>query len=313
MSLYSSFKNKKILIIGGTGFLGYHLAKKCLLKKWDVTSVSTNSPKKIRFLKKVKYLTLDITKKKLLTKKIKSNYDFVVNFGGYVNHREKLKTYKSHYIGCKNLADIFKNKKIKSFIQIGSSVEYGRAKSPQKENNKTDIKKLKSAYAQAKLMATNYLLKLNKKHNFPCTILRLYLVYGPNQDNNRLIPHTLHECLNDKAFECSSGKQYRDFLFVDDLIKAIFKCFNNKKSIGEIINIGSGEPRNVKKVILLIKKKINLGKPIFGKISLRNDEILTLFPNILKAKKILNWIPSTSFQKGIEIITKHYKNLIPYD
>lgn len=300
--------NKKILIIGGTGFLGYHLAKKCISKKWKVTSISTNSPKKIRFLPKVKYLTLDITKKKPLLKKIKSNFDYVVNFGGYVNHSEKVKTYKSHYIGCKNLADIFKNKKIKSFIQIGSSVEYGNLKSPQNEKDKTDVKKLKSTYGKAKLMATNYLLKLNVRCNFPCTILRLYLVYGPCQDNNRLIPHTLNECLNDKTFMCSAGKQYRDFLFVEDLIKAIFKCFNNKESIGEIINIGSGEPSNIKKVILFIKNKINLGNPVFGKIPLRNDEILRLYPNISKAQKILNWKPSTSFQKGIKILIRNYKN-----
>ena len=298
--------SKKILIIGGTGFLGYHLAKKCLSKKWDVTSISTNSPKKIRFLPKVKYLTLDITKKKLLLKKIKFNYDFVVNFGGYVNHSDKLKTYKSHYIGCKNLADIFRESKIKSFIQIGSSVEYGNIRSPQSENSKTDIMKLKSTYGQAKLMATNYLLELNKKYDFPCTILRLYLIYGPNQDNNRLIPHTLNECMNDNLFMCSAGKQYRDFLYVDDLIKAIIKCLNNKKSIGEIINIGSGKPLNVKKVILFIKNKINLGKPNFGKILLRKDEILKLYPNISKAQKILSWEPHTSFQKGIENIIKYY-------
>mgnify|MGYP006080233707 CR=1 FL=1 len=299
---------KNILIIGGTGFLGYHLAKKCLLKKWNVTSISTKSPKKTRFLSKVKYIYLDITNKKKLLKKIKLNYDFVVNFGGYVNHKEKLKTYKSHYIGCKNLADIFKDSKIKSFIQIGSSVEYGNLKSPQNEKGKTDVKKLKSTYGKAKLMATNYLLRLNKQYNFPCTILRLYLVYGPHQDNNRLIPHTLNECLNNNSFMCSSGKQYRDFLFVEDLIKAILKSLNNKRSIGEIINIGSGKPRNVKKVILFIKNKINLGNPIFGKISLRKDEILKLYPNISKAKKILNWEPSISFQKGIKIITRHYKS-----
>ena len=299
--------NKKILIIGGTGFLGYHLAKKCLLKKWKVTSISTNKPKKIRFLPKVKYLLLDITKKKHILKKIKSDYDFVVNFGGYVNHSEKSKTYKSHYIGCKNLADIFKDRKIKLFIQIGSSVEYGDVKSPQKECSKTDIKKLKSTYGRAKLMATNYLLKLNKKLNFPCTILRLYLVYGPYQDTNRLIPHTLSECLNNNTFDCSAGKQYRDFLFVDDLIKAIFKCFNNKKSIGEIINIGTGKPQNIKKIILFIKNNIKLGNPIFGKISLRKDEILRLYPAILKAKKILNWRPYISLQKGIKTTIKYYK------
>ena len=299
--------NKKILTVGGTGFLGYHLAKKCLSKKWNVTSISTNEPKKIRFLPKVRYLIADIKKKNFLEKNITSNYDFVVNFGGYVNHKDKLKTYESHYIGCKNLANIFKDKKIKNFIQIGSSVEYGDTKSPQNENDKTDVKKLKSTYGKAKLMATNYLLKLNKKYNFPCTILRLYLVYGPYQDNNRLIPHTLNECLNDNAFKCSAGKQHRDFLFVEDLIKAIFKCFNNKRSIGKIINIGTGKPQNIRKVILFIKNKINLGKPIFGKISLRKDEILRLYPDTSKAKKILNWEPKISFQKGIDILIKYYK------
>lgn len=298
---------KKILIIGGTGFLGYHLAKKCLLKKWDVTSISTNIPQKKRFLPKVKYLILDITKKKLILKKIKSNYDFVVNFGGYVNHNEKLKTYKSHYIGCKNLADIFKDSKIKLFIQIGSSVEYGNLKSPQKEDSKTNVNKLKSTYGKAKLMATNYLLKLNKKHNFPCTILRLYLVYGPYQDKNRLIPHTLNECLNDNLFDCSAGKQYRDFLFVDDLMTVIFKCFYNKQSIGEIMNIGTGKPHNIKKVILFIRNNIKLGNPVFGKIPLRKDEILRLYPDISKVKKILNWDPRTSFQKGIKTLIRHYK------
>ncbi len=243
-----------------------------------------------------------------MLKKIKSNYDYVVNFGGYVNHSERLKTYKSHYIGCKNLADIFKDKKIKSFIQIGSSVEYGNIRSPQKEDDKTNILKLKSTYGQAKLMATNYLLKLNKNYNFPCTILRLYLVYGPGQDNNRLIPYTLNECMNDNIFMCSAGKQFRDFLFVEDLVKAIFSCFNNKRAIGEIINIGTGKPRNVKKIILFIKNKIKLGKPIFGKIPLRKDEILRLYPNISKAKKILNWEPLSSFKKGIEIIIKYYKS-----
>lgn len=300
--------SKKILIIGGTGFLGYHLAKKCLLKKWKVTSISSNRPKKIRYLSKVKYLILDISKKKLLIKKLKSNYDFVVNFGGYVNHSQKIKTYKSHYNGCKNLADIFREKKIKSFIQIGSSVEYGHAKSPQNEDYKTDIKKLKSAYGKAKLMATNYLLNLNKRYNFPCTIIRLYLVYGSHQDSNRLIPFTINECLNDRNFNCSSGKQFRDFLYIEDFLKAIFKCFNNDNAIGQIINIGMGKPKNVKQVILLIKNKINLGKPIFGKISFRKDEIIKLYPNISKSNKILNWKPQTSLLIGINNVIKYFKD-----
>ena len=152
---------KKILVIGGTGFLGFHLCKEALKKGWTVTSISSNKPKKIRYLKKVKYLICDIGKKKEVSK-IKSNFDYVVNFGGYVNHKNKKKTYKSHYIGCKNLADYFINKKIKSFVQIGTCVEYGFTKSPQDENSSTSTKKLTSTYGKSKLMATNYLLNLYK-------------------------------------------------------------------------------------------------------------------------------------------------------
>ena len=298
---------KKILIVGGTGFLGYHLAKKCLAKGWQVTSISTNNPKKTRFLTKIKYLILDISKKKTLQKKIKSNYDFVVNFGGYVNHNDKLKTYRSHYLGCKNLADFFLKKKIKSFIQIGSCVEYGHNKSPQNENILTNIEKLKSTYGKAKLAATNYLLEKNKKNSFPCIILRLYLVYGPRQDFNRLIPTVIKGCLENSSFPCSNGLQFRDFLYVDDVIDAIFKCFQNPNLFGEIINISSGKLIQIKKVILLIKKIIKKGQPDFGVIKLREDEILKLYSNIRKAKKKINWMPRIKFIKGLTKTINFYK------
>ncbi len=84
---------KNILIVGGTGFIGYHLAKRSLQKGWKVTSISTKLPKKIRYLKKVKYIICDITKKKLLKKKIKISFDYVVNLGGYVNHQDKKKNF----------------------------------------------------------------------------------------------------------------------------------------------------------------------------------------------------------------------------
>ena len=91
------------------------------------------------------------------------------------------------------------------------------------------------------------------------------------------------------------------------MIKAIFKCFNNKKSIGRIINIGTGKPHNIKKVILFIKNNIKLGNPVFGKIPLRKDEILKLYPDILMAKKILNWKPHIPFKKGIKSTIRYYK------
>ena len=102
--------NKKILIVGGTGFIGYHLAKKSLKKGWEVTSISSKPPKKIRYLSKVEYLFCDISNKISLRKKIKKNFKYVVNLGGHVDHSNKKKTFNSHYIGCKNLSSIFLKK-----------------------------------------------------------------------------------------------------------------------------------------------------------------------------------------------------------
>ena len=298
---------KKILITGGTGFIGYHLAKKCLKLNWKVTSLSSNNPKKVRKLKKVKYLIADISSKKKLKNKIKINFDYVVNLAGYVDHSRKLKTIKSHYNGCKNISSLFINSKIKKFIQIGSSIENGKINSPQLENNTPD-RKILSAYGEAKLLSSNFLLDLNKKYNFPVTILRLYLIYGPYQDPNRVIPITILNSIFNKKFDCSDGRQSRDFLYIDDLVDGIIKILIKKDNLsGEIINLGSGKPTKIKKIIKNIVNLVGSGKPIFGKVRFRKDEINKLYPNLNKAKKLINWAPKTDLNLGLKKTIFFYK------
>ena len=298
---------KKILIVGGTGFIGFHLAKKSLKKGWQVTSISSRHPKKIRFLKKVKYIRSDITNKKLLKKSTKDTYDYVVNLGGYVDHSNKKKTFKSHYEGCQNLAQIFLKKKISSFIQIGSSLEYGASKSPQKENIKCNLKSVRSVYGKAKLLSSKYVINLFKKKNFPSTVIRFYLVYGPKQDINRFIPTIINGCLKNKKFPTSDGSQLRDFLYIDDAIRAIIMCLENKKSRGQILNIGTGKPKLIKKVIQMVKKVSKGGKPQYGMFKLRKFDIPKLYPNINKVKNKIKWSPKVSFEKWIKITVRDFK------
>ena len=298
--------NKKILITGGTGFIGYHLSKKCLSLGWSVTSVSSRKPHIRKKIKGVKYLKIDITNKNKLSK-IKKNFDYIVNLAGYVDHSNKKKTLESHYIGCKNLASIFEKKKIKKFVQIGSSVEYGKLKSPHVEK-KSCSQSTYSVYGKAKLSSTKFLLELSKKNNFPSTIIRLYLVYGPKQDINRVIPITIKNALLDKIFDCSKGSQYRDFIFIDDVINAILKILKNNKTDGEIINIGSNKPIKIRDLINKICFIVGSGKPVFGKIKMRKDETMALYPNIDKAKKVLNWRPKISLNAGLKKTIQYYKN-----
>jgi len=299
---------KKILITGGTGFIGYHLAKKCLSLGWQVSSISTKKPNKERRLRKINYILSDISKINDLKKKVLPNYNYVVNLAGYVDHSNRLKTKLSHYIGCKNLAKIFLKKKIEKFLQIGSCIEYGRIKSPQSENNSLDIE-IKSVYGKSKLRSTKFLLNLFEKYNFPSSIIRLYLVYGPKQDYNRVIPITIKNCLNNNKFDCSSGLQFRDFTYVDDVVRAIILTLKSNDTSGKIINIGNGKPLQLKRIILDICKLIKQGKPQFGKIKLRKDEIKSLYPSILQAKQLINWSPKIKFRLGIKKTINYYKKI----
>ncbi len=299
---------KKILIIGGTGFLGHKLALRCLKYNFQVISLSRKKPKKERFLKNIKYLYADISNNNKLRHILNFNPHYVVNFGGDVDHHGK-NTFKSHYNGCKNLANIFREKKIKKFIQIGSSVEYADKKSPHSENiGNIKIHKLKSLYAKAKLSSTNYLISLYEKEKFPAIIFRPYLIYGPGQDINRLIPFVIQNCLKNKNFPCSNGKQFRDFIYVDDAIDVIFKSIRSKKGIGEVFNLCSGKPIRVREIIELIKKKIKKGNPKFGLIDFRKDEVMKFYGNPKKIRSFFNWKHKTNIKKGLTQTITFYEN-----
>lgn len=295
-------RKKKLLVVGGTGFLGYHFCK-TVKKNYDITVISTKKPKRVRLIKNIKYLTCDISKKQQL-KKINSDFNIIFNFGGYVDHKNKKKTYSSHYIGTKNLVDIFKKRKIELFVQMGSCLEYGNIKSPQTEKT---ISNPISNYAISKYLASRYLLKHFKKLKFPCVIVRAYQIYGPKQDLNRLIPIVIDGCLKNKKFDCSEGSQYRDFLHVNDFTKFLKGILKYKKNIhGEVFNVGLGKPYKVKNLILKIKKITKKGYPNFGKIKLRDEELKTIYPSIRKAKKLLKWKPKIDIKKGIRTTINSY-------
>ena len=101
--------------------MGHSLALKCLRNNFQVISLSRNKPKKERFLKKVKYLYADISSKKQLKYKLNLKFNYVVNFGGDVDHHGK-NTLKSHFHGCKNLVDILKKKRLKNLYRLEAAL-----------------------------------------------------------------------------------------------------------------------------------------------------------------------------------------------
>ena len=229
-----------------------------------------------------------------------------MNLGGYVDHSNTKKVLKSHYGGCKNLTEIFLKNPPLSFVQIGSSLEYGKSKSPNIESMKCNLKSIKSTYGKAKLLCSKYVIDLFKRKKFPSTVLRLYLAYGPKQDVNRFLPIIIKGCIKNKEFPCSEGIQLRDLTHIDDVVNAILKSLTNKNARGQIINIGSGQPRKIRSVIEDVKRISRGGYPQYGTFKLRRSEILKLYPSIKKAKNKINWKPKISFEKGLKSTIKYY-------
>lgn len=297
---------KNILVLGGTGFIGQNLIRNLSKTKNNITSLSIKRKKRnYNYIKNVEYLFSDISNIKQLKKIINKDYHIVINLSGNIDHKNFFQTKKIHFLGLKNLIKILNLKKLDLFIQAGSSLEYGKLSSPQKERK---ICSPISSYGKVKCMSSEYLLKSLKNK---AIILRLYQIYGPYQKFDRLIPQVIRSCLKNKKFTCSEGTQLRDFLYVDDLVALFSKIIQNKEMKNGIFNVGSGKPVSVRKIIEIIQALIKKGSPIYGKIKMRSDEIQKLYPNISKVRKNFNWKPKISILSGIKRTINYYKKNLP--
>ena len=159
-------------------------------------------------------------------------------------------------------------------------------------------------------MSSNLLLSLYKEKKFPATIIRLFLVYGPNQKKDRLIPYVIFNSLKGKSIYLSKGNQLRDFCYVGDVIEAIILCLKSKKATGEVFNIGSGKPITVKKIVKQIVKIIGKGDLKFNKKDKRKKENLKLYPSIKKIQNKIGWKQKTSLNIGLKKTINFYKKIL---
>ena len=289
-----------MLVLGGTGFIGHHLLKALQHKCWQVTSVSLTPPTDFRFVEGVRYLHFDMSDRDLVKKYLSEDYDFVVNLGGYINHqlfrdggRNLIET---HFTTLQNLVETIPRRKLKRFVQIGSSDEYGNAPAPQHENLREQPI---SPYSLAKVAGTHFLQMLHRTEKFPALILRLFLTYGPGQDASRFLPQIIRGCLDNTEFPTSAGEQYRDFCYVEDTIRAILKVLVTPAVEGEVLNVASGEPISIRSMITKVCNLTGSGRPQYGKVLYRPGENMSLYADIKKIQGMLSWSPQVSLNEGL--------------
>lgn len=304
-------KNDKILIIGGTGFIGRHLTRECLKQTPNVICLGFEEPKSMVAKMDYEFLNVDITKKESLKDALTHReFDYVINLGGYINHIQYFKggrdVIDAHFTGLMNILDALKKDNLKGFVQIGSSDEYGSLPAPQKEDMR---EKPISPYSFAKVAASHFIKMLSETENFPGTVLRFFLVYGPEQDEKRFFPQIIKACLRNEEFKTSEGKQLRDFCYIEDVTKAIIAAAKTDESRGKIINIGSGKPVYIRDMVEKVTKITGGGKPLWGAHPYRKGENMALYPDVSAAKNILKWQSKITLDEGLTRTVKYYKNI----
>lgn len=301
-------KARRVLVVGGSGFLGRHICRMAAATGYEVTTLSLHQ--RSNGNSNVSHLYADIRDLNGLRQVLRGrDFEYVVNCAGYIDHRPFREGGRdliaSHFEGVQNLIEALNRTCLVRFVQIGSSDEYGPAPAPQREDMREEAI---SPYSLAKLSTTHLLQMLWRTEEFPATILRLYLTYGPGQDSKRLLPQVIEGCLANRSFPVSEGRQLRDFCYVEDIAKGILEALTNSMTNGEVINLASGEPTSVRAVIECIHELVGHGSPDYGKIAYRTGENMELYANISKARRVLGWSPRTSLIQGLRLTIGSYRS-----
>lgn len=253
---------KKILITGCCGFIGSELVRR-LSNSFKIYGIDDLSAGK----KKIKHKNFKFIKggceQKYPYTKIKENIDYIYHLAGQSSGEKSYHNPKNdltrNLLTTVNLLDFALKHKCKRFIFASSMSVYGDSNKEKVSENITPSPK--SFYGLSKLSSENYIKKYNKK-GINYTICRLFNVYGENQNLNNykqgMLRIYLSQIVNHgKLLIKGSRDRFRDFVHIDTVIDYFEEIPKNKKTINQIINIGSGKKIYVKEIVNILKKNIN--------------------------------------------------------
>jgi len=306
----------KILITGTSGFIGYHVASYFLNKDYIVYGVDNHNNyydiklkiKRCNLLKKYKkffFIKDDIQNKSFssLLGKIKPNV--IIHLAAQAGVRFSY-NYIFSYIdynitGFLNLLESMKKYKLNNLIYASSSSIYGNVKKyPIKENFEFNPENF---YGLTKVFNEKLVDVYLKNYQINSVGLRMFTVYGELGRPDMFIPKIINNLKTRKFIQLyNNGNHYRDFTYVGDVSKIIFKLSNanflkNKKNL--ILNICSGKSISIIKIIKLISQSINI-KPLVKKLSFQKGDMLKTHGNNKKLIFLIGKFNFTDIAKGIK-------------
>jgi nucleoside-diphosphate-sugar epimerase len=287
--------NKKILITGGAGAIGSNLARKLSEnnKVIIVDNLSSGYFKNIYLNGNTKFFDCDINDdlRHIFAKKIDIIFHLAAFFANQNSIEHPEKDLETNGKGTLRLLELAKRYEVDKFIYASSSCTIGEMP--------------KTPYVATKFLGERYVNLYQYHKAMDTVILRYYNNYGPGEVPGiyrNVIPNFISRALRgEDLIITGDGRDTRDFTFVEDLITATILAAESDKTIGEVINIGTGHPTKIKilaeKIIEHTKSK---SKIVFGERR-SWDTTLNRCCNTLKMKELLDYLPSTPLDEGLPI------------
>jgi len=313
----------KFLVTGSAGFIGSHLCEALVKEGHTTVGIDNFDSFYAPVIKRSNLVNLlgnplfrfyecDITDRKSL-EQLKDNYDVVIHLAAKAGVRPSIED-PSGYIqtniqGTQHILDLALECKVSKIVFASSSSVYGNnIKIPFSE--KDDVGNPISPYAFTKRAGELMLYNYYHLYAINSISLRFFTVFGPRQRPDLAIHKFFKSIYNQTPISVfGDGSTYRDYTFVDDIVKGILEAVGliiKQPNIYEIINIGNNNPVSLKELIQLIEKVTNKKANLQYK-EMQPGDVTGTFADISKAAAMLSYHPATSMEEGLIKFNEWYK------
>ncbi len=312
----------KILVTGAGGFIGSHLAERCVELGYNVKAfVRYNSRNHWGWLEYSKFkneldiIAADIRDYDSVLNALK-NCSTVLHLAALIaipySYISPLAYIKTNIEGTYNVLQAAKVLEIENILITSTSETYGTAQYTPVDEKHPLVGQ--SPYSASKIAADQLAISYHRSFGLPVKIVRPFNTYGPRQSARAVIPTIINQILSrKKKIKLGSIHPTRDLTYVKDTVEGFLAVAQSGKSIGEVINIGMNSEISIKNLAKLIAELMNVEIEIaIEKERLRPEksEVERLRSDTKKAKELLGWSPKYTLESGLkETIAWFKRNL----
>lgn len=296
-------EGQRILVTGAAGFIGSHLVKRLIdigCRVIVMIRPSSNLWRIEDILDQVEIVQCDL--KHLRTEELASRLSDVqvvyhlAASGVDQSYQDISSVIQTNVLGTLRILQLAQILKVERFVYCGSCFECGCGTLLSEDLLPMPI----SEYGASKSAGWILVHTFFRRYSLPVVSLRPFTVYGPLEAPHRLIPYTIIKALDGSNIQLTGGEQARDFIFVEDVVKAFLSAAVTPAAVGGTFNVCTGLATSVREVVsTIVRLTRSTAKPLFGALPYRDTGIWVLSGDPAKAKDKLGWSARTSLRDGL--------------